>query len=226
MDFDAGALNVVDIAAKHLSLAVHSLQIDADQTARTYLTVLDYATVLPLRNYVHSSLLEIGECAIGNLDVRINCDSTRGLIRFITDEFAANQVERRLREAHQGRELLFQALRDRLKSQRALTKDYTARIQANDAVHVATNFKFLQRFNACLLSVFDILHSLKDVLKQFDTRVSEGDSFEVDELSLLELDVDNGALVAHDYNLSVFVFLLDGESWLRNGSLACIYTLR
>ena len=56
--------------------------------------------------------------------------------------------------------------------------------------------------------------SLEDVLEELDTGVRERYPFEVDQLTLLELHIDDRALVAHNYNLSVLVLLLDRQSRL------------
>lgn len=225
LDFDARALDISDHAAKHLSLAVHALQINAYQAARADLAVLNNAAVFSFRDDMHGSLFEVGERAIGDLDVRINRDGTTSLIRFIADELTANKVQRRLREAHQSGELLLEALRDRLERQHTLTQDNTAGVQADDAVHVAADFKFFQRLHAGLWSVFDVLHGLQNVFEQLDTGVGERNPFEVDQLTLLELHVDDRALVAHNYNLSVLILLLDRQARLRDRPLACIDTL-
>ena len=226
LDFDAWAMNAGDRAAEHLSFTVHTLQVNADEAARTYMAVLNHAAVLPLGDDVHGTLLEVGELAIGDLDVRINRNGSRRLISFIADKLAANQVQRGLREAHQSSELLLETLRDRFERQNALAEDDAAGIQADDAVHVAADFEFLQRLHARLLPVFDILHSLEDVLEELDTGVRERYPFEVDQLTLLELHIDDGALVAHNYNLSVFVLLLDRQAGLRDRPLTCVDTLR
>ena len=69
------------------------------------------------------------------------------------------------------------------------------------------------------------MHGLEDVLSELDTGVSKGDAFEIDELALLQLHVYNWPLVAHDYNLSVLILLLDGDTWLRDGPLTRVDTL-
>lgn len=50
--------------------------------------------------------------------------------------------------------------------------------------------------------------------------MSEGDALECDQLALLELHVDDRALVTHDDDLRVLVFLLDREAGLGNRSVA------
>ena len=76
------------------------------------------------------------------------------------------------------------------------------------------------------MPILDILHSLEDVLEELDTGVRERYPFEVDQLTLLELHIDDGALVAHNYNLSVFVLLLDRQAGLRDRPLTCVDALR
>lgn len=62
----------------------------------------------------------------------------------------------------------------------------------------------------------------EDILLQLDARVSKGDSFEVDELALLELDIDNWPLVTHDDDLRSFVLLFNRNAWFRDWPFASV----
>lgn len=123
------------------------------------------------------------------------------MIGFITDEVAVDEVNRRLREADEGSELLVQPVGNGLQCQRALSQDHTAGVHADDGVHVACNIELGEALHACLRPVLHILLGFLEFLGQLDAGVSEEDPLEVDELSLLKLDVDDWPRIANDDDL-------------------------
>lgn len=92
---------------------------------------------------MHGSLFEVWKPTVGHLHVRVDSDGPGGLIRFISDEIAAYQVDWTAREADQGSKFLVQPIWDRLESKDALPQDHTTWIDAENWVHVSGNIEFL-----------------------------------------------------------------------------------
>ena len=56
------------------------------------MAILHHYTVVSLRYDVHGTLFEVREAAVGDLQVRVYCDRSGGVISFITDEVAIDEV--------------------------------------------------------------------------------------------------------------------------------------
>ena len=147
------------------------------------------------------------------------------MIGFITDEVAVDEVDRCLWEADERGELLVEPVGNGLQSQGALPEDDTARVHADDRVHITRYIELRQAFHARLRPVLHILLSFLEFLGQLDARMSEDDPLEVDELSLLELDVDYWPSVSNDDHLGVLVPLFNGEAGLRDLLIAGVDSL-
>ena len=72
LDFDSRAINVSDIASQDLRLGIHTLEVKSDERAGKKVTILYHHTIVPFRDYVHGSLLEVGETTIRHLDITVD----------------------------------------------------------------------------------------------------------------------------------------------------------
>lgn len=71
-----------------------------------------------------------------------------------------------------------------------------------------------------MLPVFNILLSLLELLSKLDTGVSKDNALEVDNLTLLQLHVDDRLSVPNNNDLTLFVLLLNCQSRFGNSFLA------
>lgn len=69
LNFYARAFYILDGRSEHLRLTIYSLEVDANQRALEYVVILDHHAVVPFRDDMKSSLLEIRKPTVGNLQV-------------------------------------------------------------------------------------------------------------------------------------------------------------
>lgn len=163
LNFDARPFNIVYSATQHLRFTVDTLQVNAGETALGYAAILNDATIVSLADNMKSTLLEIDEAGVWHLDIGVYSDAARSVISFITKEFATDQVDRCLREAHDSRKLLIESIRDRFECQCTFTKNDTAWVETNNGIHVSWYFEFGQSFNAWFNSMLNIQLSLQNI---------------------------------------------------------------
>ena len=89
-----------------------------------------------------SSLFKIWKSTIWYLKVTVDCDSSCGLISFITDKVTAKHIDGRPWETYQSGEFLIESIRDRFKSKNTLPQDETTMVDTEYAIHVSGNIKF------------------------------------------------------------------------------------
>ena len=88
------------------------MKINTCQTALSDITILDDDAIVAFADDVQGALLEVHEARVRHLNVGVDRDAARCLICLVTNELATDQVERGLRERHQGRELLIEPVWD------------------------------------------------------------------------------------------------------------------
>ena len=159
------------------------------------------------------------------MDVTVDGNRSGGLISLITNKVAANQIDATSRETDEGCEFLIETIWNRLESEDTLSENYTTAVDAEDRVHVSCNIEFLQRLNASLWSIFHILLCLFELFGKLDSGMRENNSFEVDQLSLLELDIDDRASVTNDNNFCILVSLLNCDTWFGYWLITGIHSL-
>jgi hypothetical protein len=93
LDLDSRTIYVSNVASENLRLRIYTLEVKSDQRAGKKITVLNHHTIVSLRDNMHSSLLEVGEPTIRNLNITIDGNGARCLIRLITYEITAYQVD-------------------------------------------------------------------------------------------------------------------------------------
>jgi len=101
-----------NVASENLWLRVYTLKIKSDQRAGKEITILDHNTVVSLGDNVHSSLLEVGETTVGDLDITVDGDGARGLISLVTNEITADQVDAAAWKTDKSSEFLIEAIGD------------------------------------------------------------------------------------------------------------------
>ena len=101
-----------NVASENLRLRINTLEVKSDQRAGKKVTVLNHHTIVPLRDNMHGSLLKVGETTIRNLDITVDGNGSRGLIRLITYKITAYQVDTTSWETDQGGEFLVETIWD------------------------------------------------------------------------------------------------------------------
>jgi transketolase C-terminal domain/subunit len=101
-----------NVASENLGLGVHSLKIKSDQRAGKEVTILDHNTIVSLGDDVHSSLLEVGETTVGDLDITVYGDGARSLISLVTNEITTDQVDAATWKTDKSSEFLIKAIGD------------------------------------------------------------------------------------------------------------------
>ena len=161
---------------------------------------------------MHGALLEVGEFSVRTLEIGIDRNYTSSVICLVSNKFTTYQIYRGGRKTYKTCEFLIQFVWDWLQTKNTFSKDDTTRIYADDGVHTSRNIEFLEAFGACFLSVFDVLLGFDEFLLQFQTWVSEDDSFEIYESSFLQHDIDDCSLTSNDDNLGILISLFDGQA--------------
>ena len=147
------------------------------------------------------------------------------MISFISNEIAIDQVYGSLWETDECNKFLIKSIGNWLQSEGAFTKNDTARIDTNDSVHLSTDIKLEQSFDTCTLPVLHVLLCFLEFLCQFDTRVREYNSLEIDKLAFLKSHIDHWSSVADNNDLGVLVALLNCEAFLGYFFVAGVDTL-
>jgi len=90
---------------------------------------------------VHSSLSEVRKPTVRDLGVRVDRNQAGSLVLLITDEVTPQEVEGSLRKRNDSYKLLLQVVWDGVETYHALAKNDSARVEADDAVHVSRDVK-------------------------------------------------------------------------------------
>ena len=102
------------------------------------------------------------------MEVRIDGDDSGGVVSLVANEVAANQVDGAVWKTDERDKLLVQPVRDRLESQRALSQDHSAGVDAYDGVHISCNIELRERLDASLGSILDVLLRFFELLSQLN----------------------------------------------------------
>ena len=112
LNFDTWSIYMCDVASENLWLGVDSLKIKSHQGTGKKVTILDHNTVVSLGDNVHSSLLEVGETTVGDLDITVYGDGARSLISLVTNEITTDQVDAATWKTDKSSEFLIEAIGD------------------------------------------------------------------------------------------------------------------
>jgi hypothetical protein len=110
LNFNSRTIDMSNVASKNLWLRIYSLEIKSNEGAGEKGTVLDHNTVVSLGDDVHSSLLEVRKATVGDLDVTVDGDGTRGLIGLVSNKVTADQVDTASGKTYQSCEFLIETV--------------------------------------------------------------------------------------------------------------------
>ena len=204
--------DLTNFASDNLWFSTYALQIDSNQLTIENIWVLNDNSVIPLANNMHGTLLEVGEFSVRTLEIGINRNYSSSVICLVSNKFTTYQIYRGGRKTYKTCEFLIQFVWDWLQTKNTFSKDDTTRIDADDGVHTSRNIEFLEAFGTGFLSIFHVLLGFDEFLLQFQTWVSEDDSFEIYESSFLQHDIDDCTLTSNDDNLGILISLFDGQA--------------
>ena len=208
--------DLTNFASDNLWFSTYALQIDSNQLTIENIWVLNDNSVIPLADDMHSSLLEVGEFSVRTLEIWIDRNYTSCVICLISNKFTTYQIYGGGRKTYKTCEFLIQFVWDWLQTENTFSKDDTTRIDADNSVHTSRNVEFLKAFGTGFLSVFHVLLGFDEFLLQFQTWVSEDDSFEIDQSSFLKHDIDDSSLTSNNDNLGIFISLFNSQTSLAN----------
>jgi len=141
LNFDSRTFNFFNCTPENLRLTIDTLQVNAYERALKNMIVLNHDSVVSFRDNVHSTLPELGESAVWDLEVRVNCYRSWSLISFISYQITIYQINWCLWEADKCSKLLVKSIWYRFKRQCTLTKNDTTGIDTDDSVHITGNIK-------------------------------------------------------------------------------------